>query len=153
MFILKLKWNLKYRCMMDKLTLTCWIASEVIRSLFWPLSNARSAIDWTFYHLKMTKHAMLWWDNYLDAFRIGRNPILKKWEYFKLLMKSQIFPINYEEEKLMKWKYIWQERGQGDQEYSFELWKKPIRMGIYLEELGVVLYYHGGLFLYILRQL
>jgi hypothetical protein len=57
----------------------------------------------SFSHLKMTKHALLWWESYVDALRIGKNPMVMKWEDFKALLKSQFYPIGYEEEKLMKW--------------------------------------------------
>jgi hypothetical protein len=42
----------------------------------------------------------------VDALRIGKNPMVMKWEDFKALLKSQFYPIGYEEEKLMKWKYL-----------------------------------------------
>ena len=70
----------------------------------------------------------------MDALRIGKTPILMKWEDFNLLLKSHFYPIGYEEEKLIKWKYIWQEWGQGVKEYTYEFRKQAIRMGLSLEE-------------------
>jgi hypothetical protein len=69
----------------------------------------------SFSRLKMTIHAFLWWECYVDALRIGKRPMVMKWEDFKALLKSQFYPIGYEEEKLMKWQYLRQEQGQGVQ--------------------------------------
>ena len=70
----------------------------------------------------------------MDALRIGKSPIVMKWEDFNLLLKSQFYPIGYKEEKLIKCKYIWQEWGQGVKEYTYEFQKQAIRMGLSLEE-------------------
>jgi hypothetical protein len=53
----------------------------------------------------------------------------------------------------MKWQYLWQEQGQGVQEYTSEFRRQAIRLGISLEEPGVVMKYLGGLFIHIRRQL
>jgi hypothetical protein len=79
----------------------------------------------SFSHLKMSRHALLWWESYVDALRIGKNPMVTKWEDFKALLKSQFYPIGYKEEQLMKWKYLQQEQGQGVQEYTFNSGSKP----------------------------
>jgi hypothetical protein len=42
----------------------------------------------SFAHLKMTKHALLWWESYVDALRIGKNPMVMKWEDFKASLKE-----------------------------------------------------------------
>jgi hypothetical protein len=57
----------------------------------------------------MTEHTLLWWESYEDALRIGKHPMVTKWEDFKELLNSKFYPIGYEEEKLMKWKYQQQE--------------------------------------------
>jgi hypothetical protein len=51
----------------------------------------------------MIGHALLWWESYVDALRIGKKPMVMKWEDFKELLKSQFYPIGYEEEHIMKW--------------------------------------------------
>jgi hypothetical protein len=75
--------------------------------------------------------------------------MITKCEDFKVFLKSQFYPIGYKEENIMKWKYLWQEQGQGVQEYISEFKKQAIMMGIFLEEMGVVLKYLGGLFSHI----
>ena len=70
----------------------------------------------------------------MDALRIGKSPIVMKWEDFNLLLKSQFYPIGHKEEKLIKWKYIWKAWGQGVKEYTYEFLKQAIRMGLSLEE-------------------
>jgi hypothetical protein len=45
----------------------------------------------SFTHLKMTRHALLWWESYVDALRIGKNPMVTKWEEFKALLKFSLF--------------------------------------------------------------
>ena len=57
----------------------------------------------SFVRLKMTKHSLLWWESYVDVQRIGKKPMVMKWDDFKALLKSQFNPIGYEEEQLMKW--------------------------------------------------
>jgi hypothetical protein len=103
----------------------------------------------SFAHLNMTGHALLWWESYVDALRIGKKPMVMKWEDFKALLKSQFYPIGYEEEQLMKWQYLLQEQGQGVQEYTYEFRRQAIWLGISLEEPGVVMKYLGGLFSHI----
>jgi len=49
----------------------------------------------------------------------------------------------------MKFQYLQQEEGQGVQEYNYEFRRKTIRLGVSLEELGVVMKYLGGLFSHI----
>jgi hypothetical protein len=107
----------------------------------------------SFPRLKMIGHDLLWWESYVDALRIGNKPIVTKREAFKALLKSQFYPIGYEEEQLMKRQYLWQEQGQGVQEYTFEFRRQAIQLGISLEEPGVVMKYLGGLFSHIRRQL
>jgi hypothetical protein len=41
------------------------------------------------------------------------------------ITKSQLYPISYEEEKIMKWKYLQKEQGQGVQEYTYDFWSRP----------------------------
>jgi hypothetical protein len=53
--------------------------------------------------LKMTRHALLWWESYLGVLMIGSKPMIMKWEDFNAVLKSQFYPIGYEEDKLMKW--------------------------------------------------
>lgn len=43
-------------------------------------------------------------------------------------------------------------KGQGVQEHTSKFWKQAIRMGIFLEELRVLVKYLGGLFSHIRRQ-
>ena len=76
-----------------------------------------------------------------------------KWEDLKALLKSQFYPIFYEEKHLMKWKYIQQEQGQGVQEYTLEFQNKSIHIGISLEDPRVVVKYLGGIFGHIQRKL
>jgi hypothetical protein len=85
----------------------------------------------------------------VHALRMGTNPMVIKWKDFKELLKSQFYLIGYEEEQLMKWQYLWQEQGQGVQEYTFEFRRQAIRLGISLEDLGVVTKYLGGSFSHI----
>jgi hypothetical protein len=89
----------------------------------------------------------------VNALKMGKSPMVMKWEDFKALLKSQFYPIGYEDEQLMKWQYLREEQGQGVQEYTFEFRRQAIRLGISLEEPGVVVKYLGGLFIHIRRQL
>jgi hypothetical protein len=56
-----------------------------------------------FSHLKMTRHALLWWESYADALWISKKPMVMKCKDFKALSKSQFFLVGYEKEQLMKW--------------------------------------------------
>jgi hypothetical protein len=51
----------------------------------------------------------------VDALRLGKKPMVMKWEDFKALLKLPFYPICYKGEQLMKWKYLRQEQGQGVQ--------------------------------------
>jgi hypothetical protein len=57
-------------------------------------------------------YGMLWWDIYVESLRIGKKTMMMKWEDFKELLKSQFYTIGNEEENLIKWFYIWKEKGQ-----------------------------------------
>ena len=50
-----------------------------------------------FFYL-IIEHALLWSENYVDALRIRNKNKVMKWEDFNALMKSQFYPIDYEEE-------------------------------------------------------
>jgi hypothetical protein len=38
----------------------------------------------------------------VDSLRIGKNPLVMKWDDFKELLKSKFYPMGYKEEELMK---------------------------------------------------
>ena len=101
----------------------------------------------------MIEPSLLQWESYVDELRIGIKLKVMKWEDFKALLKSQFYPIFYEEKHLMKWKYIQQEQGQGVQEYTLEFQNKSIHIGISLEDPRVVVKYLGGIFGHIQRKL
>ena len=74
--------------------------------VYFALNQIQEAKHISFFYLKMTGHALLQWEIYDDALRIGKNPKVNKQEDFKALLKLQLYPIGYEEERLMKWQYI-----------------------------------------------
>jgi hypothetical protein len=58
-----------------------------------------------FVQLKLEGHALTWWES--DAVRkaLGNEPPLIDWELFKDMMKSQFYPIGYEEQQQIVWHY------------------------------------------------
>jgi hypothetical protein len=49
----------------------------------------------------------------------------------------------------MSFQYLQQQEEQGVNEYTYEFRKKNIRLGVSLDELGVVVKYLGGIFSHI----
>jgi len=66
--------------------------------VYFGLYQIQEAQHISFPHLKMTRHALLWWESYVDALWIGKKPMVMKWKDFKALLKSQLYTIHYEEE-------------------------------------------------------
>jgi hypothetical protein len=52
--------------------------------------------------LKLTSHALVWWNSYLRTH--GSVGLL--WEEFTELLREQFYPVGYEEERWHKWLYI-----------------------------------------------
>jgi hypothetical protein len=75
------------------------------------------------------------------------------WEVFKNMIKSQFYPIGYEEHQQIVWHYFRWRQGQSVQEFTTEFRKRAIQMGVSLKSLNMLVKYLGALFPQIRRQL
>jgi hypothetical protein len=48
--------------------------------------------------LKMTGHALVWWESYMPAIKRQKKPLPISWEAFKMLLKNQCYSIGYKED-------------------------------------------------------
>jgi hypothetical protein len=72
--------------------LSSWLKQMEV---YFGLYQIQEAQQIYFSHMKMSKHALQWWESYVDAPRIGKMNMITKWEDFKALLKSQFYPIRY----------------------------------------------------------
>jgi hypothetical protein len=59
-----------------------------------------------FLELKLEGHALTWWESDAVSRAIGNDPPVINWEVFKNMIKSQFYPIGYEEHQQIVWNYF-----------------------------------------------
>ena len=88
----------------------------------------------------------------METLRLKGNLPISRLEDFKILIKSQFYPIGYVEDQWIWWHYFKQKQGQRVQEYTAEFKKMTVMLGISLKSPNVLLKYLGGLHSHIRNQ-
>jgi hypothetical protein len=66
--------------------------------------NGRQNID--FARLKLECHALIWWESDAVSRELGNKSPVIDLEVFKDIIKSQFYPIGYEEHQQIVWNYF-----------------------------------------------
>ncbi|KAJ9542817.1 hypothetical protein OSB04_029323 [Centaurea solstitialis] len=95
----------------------------------------------SFARLKLTSHALAWWNSHLktvDEEEIG-------WKEFTHLIRHEYYPMGYSQERWSRWHNFRQQRGQSVQEYTTEFQRLAVTLGISTENEDVFTKYVAGL--------
>jgi hypothetical protein len=60
----------------------------------------------SFARLKLEGHALNWWEIHMETLRMESDPLVTRWEEFKTIIKSQLYPIGYVEDQWIRWNYF-----------------------------------------------
>ncbi|KAI3729805.1 hypothetical protein L6452_18475 [Arctium lappa] len=80
----------------------------------------------SFARLKLTSHALAWWNSHLktvDEEEIG-------WKEFIYLIRHEYYPMGYSQERWSRWHNHRQQRAQSVQEYTTEFRRLAVTLGI-----------------------
>jgi len=56
--------------------------------------------------LKMSGHALVWWESYVETYRDEHLYEISSWNKFKDLLRDQFYPLGYHNKKMMKWQFF-----------------------------------------------
>eukprot|EP01018_Ginkgo_biloba_P002772 Gb_08746 [translate_table: standard] len=91
-------------------------------------------------------------DHWLEKLELSQEEPITKWEDFKRLVKEKIYLLVHEAKKIIRWQFYKQGEGQSVQDYTTELRKQAIVLGVSLKDPQVLMKYIGGLHSHIKRQ-
>jgi hypothetical protein len=103
--------------------------------------------------LKLEHHSLTGWESDAVSRALGNEPPVTDWKVFKDMIKSQFYPIGYEEHQQIVWHYFNQRQRQSVQEFTTEFRKRAIQMGVSLKSPNMLVKYLGALLSQIRRQL
>jgi hypothetical protein len=81
----------------------------------------------------------------METLRLEGDLLVTRWEDFKTLIKSQLYPIGYVEDQWIQWHYFKQMQGYSVKECTTNFRKMAIMMGTSPKNPYVMLKYLGGL--------
>jgi hypothetical protein len=106
-----------------------------------------------FARLKLEGHALKSWESDAVSKALGNESLVINWEVLKNMIKSQFYPIGYEEHQQIVWNYFKHRQGKSMQEFTTEFRKRAIHMGVSLQIPHMLVKYLGALLPQICRQL
>ena len=56
----------------------------------------------SFTRLKMSGHALVWWENYVETYRDEHLSEISSWNAFKDLLRDQFYPLGHHNKQMMK---------------------------------------------------
>jgi hypothetical protein len=145
LFKMEAKVDIKpYQCEIDALKLNHWLQQLEV---YFGVHYIDEEQKISFVRLKSEGHALSWWESHTKTFRLEGDPLVARWEDFKILIKSQFYPIRYVKDQWIWWHYFRRKKWKGGsvQEYTIEFKKMAIMLGISPKNRDVLLKYLGGL--------
>ncbi|KAK1377226.1 hypothetical protein POM88_033419 [Heracleum sosnowskyi] len=100
--------------------------------------------------LKLSSHALMWWKSYR---KYCNDEKTVSWRKFKELLKKQLYPVGFVEERWQKWYNLRQKFNQLVQEYTTEFQNQAMVLDIPLEDYSIYMKYVAGLNEYIRKEL
>ncbi|GJX35632.1 hypothetical protein Tco_0247189 [Tanacetum coccineum] len=95
----------------------------------------------SFARLKLTSHALAWWNAQLKMTREEEIT----WNEFKRLLRQEYYPMGYSQDRWSRWHNLRQQRGQSVQEYTTEFRRLAVMLGISTTYEDVFTKYVAGL--------
>ncbi|GJR36909.1 hypothetical protein Tco_1212593 [Tanacetum coccineum] len=92
---------------------------------YFTLYGFTSTAKVSFARLKLTSHALAWWNAQL---KMTRDRIT--WNEFKRLLRQEYYPMGYSQDRWSRWHNLRQQRGQSVQEYTTEFRRLAVMLGI-----------------------
>jgi hypothetical protein len=131
-----------YQCDNDIVKLNLWLKQLEV---YFIIHNIDEEKKKSFSQLKLEGHALNWWEIHRKTLRLEGDKPLAKWKVFKILIKSQFYPIGYVEDKCIYWKHFRKRKRKSVQEYTTKFIKMIIMMDISPKNIDILLKYLGGL--------
>jgi hypothetical protein len=100
----------------------------------------------SFARLKLECHALTWWESDVVNRELGNKPPMIDREVFKNMIKSQLYPIGYEQHQQIVWNYFRRRQGQSMQKFTIEFMKRAIQIKVSLKSPNMLVKYLGALF-------
>jgi len=95
---------------------------------------------------------LTWWESDAVSRALGNEPPMIDWDVFKDMIKSQFYPIGYEEHQQIVWHYFRHRQGQSLSEFTIEFKKREIQMGFTLKSPDMLVNYLGEFLPHIHKQ-
>ncbi|PWA90212.1 hypothetical protein CTI12_AA103160 [Artemisia annua] len=116
---------------------------------YFTLYGFRSSEKVVFAQLKLTSHALAWWNSQLKI--MGNEEI--SWKKFTLLLRQEFYPMGYVQDRWTRWHNLRLQRGQSVQEYTTEFRRLAVTLGIPIDNVDVFTKYVAGLPLQIQNEI
>ncbi|GJT11122.1 hypothetical protein Tco_0858164 [Tanacetum coccineum] len=108
---------------------------------YFTLYGFTSTAKVSFARLKLTSHALAWWNAQL---KMTRDEEIT-WNEFKRLLRQEYYPMGYSQDRWSRWHNLRQQRGQSVQEYTTEFRRLAVMLGISTAYENVFTKYVAGL--------
>ncbi|XP_038973019.1 uncharacterized protein LOC120105044 [Phoenix dactylifera] len=94
-----------------------------------------------FARLKLSSHALAWWNSYLK----DNSDKEVTWGEFSRLLRQEFYPMGYSQDRWFRWHNLKQRHNQTVQEYTTEFRRLAVTLGISLDNEDVFTKYVAGL--------
>jgi hypothetical protein len=89
-----------YKCDIDTLRLNHWLQQL---EFYFSVQHIEEAQNIYFAIMKLEGHSLTWWEIDTKTLKLEGDPLVTKWEDFKILSNSQLYPIGYVEDQWIRW--------------------------------------------------
>ncbi|XP_071702891.1 uncharacterized protein [Rutidosis leptorrhynchoides] len=127
-----------YDGVVDAENLDSWI--DQLETYF-TLYGFKSAEKVSFARLKLTSHALAWWNSHLKT--LDDDEV--KWPEFTRLLRREFYPMGYSQDRWTRWHNMRQQQGQQVQEYTTEFRRLAVSLGIQIDGEETFTKYVAGL--------
>ncbi|GJW16490.1 hypothetical protein Tco_0020623 [Tanacetum coccineum] len=107
---------------------------------YFTLYGFRSKEKVIFARLKLTSHALAWWNSMLKNLDEEVS-----WKVFTRLLRQEFYPMGYSQDRWTRWHNLRQQRGQTVQEYTTDFRRLAVTLGISINNEDVFTKYVAGL--------
>ncbi|GJY15489.1 glutamate-rich WD repeat-containing protein 1 [Tanacetum coccineum] len=107
---------------------------------YFTLYGFRSKEKVIFARLKLTSHALAWWNSTLKSLDEEVN-----WKVFTRLLRQEFYPMGYSQDRWTRWHNLRLQRGQTVQEYTTNFRRLAVTLGISTNNEDVFTKYVAGL--------
>jgi Retrotransposon gag protein len=116
-----------YDGLIDAEKLDSWLSQL---ETYFDLYGYSSGAKVSFARLKLTNHALTWWNSFL----VSHPDEEVSWKKFTLLIRKEFYPMSFEEDRWSCWHSLRQRRDQFVQDYTTKFRRLAISLGVSLNE-------------------